>query len=116
MEEIDKIDIRERLVSNLIRKQLKKQFYYDSSYLFEVDPSSIRPYFEIKNEALQVEKLTREKEQEPISEEDIAIEMLEHDFIVKMSPKKRYKVQVHVRSVKKGEPRLVEPGDFSAIE
>jgi len=55
-------------------------------------------------------------EQVQISEEDIAIEMLEHDFIVKMLPKKIYKIKVHIRSVKKGELRLVEPDDFTIAE
>jgi len=118
MEEIDKLELRESLLSFLvgIREQPKRQLYQDLSYLFEVDPSSVKPHFEIRNESSRVEELTREREQEPISEEDIAIEMLEHDFIVKMPPKKRYKIQVHMRSVKKGEPRLVEPDDFSVTE
>ncbi|KUK55978.1 MAG: hypothetical protein XD79_0364 [Atribacteria bacterium 34_128] len=118
MEEIDKIELGESSLPFLvgIREQPKRQLYQDLSYLFEVDLSSVKPHFEIRNETSRVEELTREREQEPISEEDIAIEMLEHDFIVKMSPKKRYKIQVHVRSAKKGEPRLVEPDDFSVTE
>lgn len=115
MEEIDKIELGERSLSFLIgiSEQPKRQLYQDLSNLFEVDLSSVKPHFEIRNETSRVEELTREREQEPISEEDIAIEMLEHDFIVKMSPKKRYKIQVHVISVKKGDPRLVETDDFS---
>ena len=40
--------------------------------------------------------------------------MVEHDFVVRMSPKRRYKIRVHIRSVKKkGKPRPVELGEFS---
>lgn len=43
-----------------------------------------------------------------VSKEDMEIieEMLDCDFIVKMPPKRRYRVLVHVRSITKGEPRL----------
>ena len=50
------------------------------------------------------------------SEEDIAMEMIEHDFVVKMPPKKRYKIQVHVRNVRKGKPRPVELDEFLTME
>jgi len=46
-----------------------------------------------------------------ISEEDIALEMIEHDFVVKMPPKKEYKIHVLVKSVSRGEPRIVEDNE-----
>ena len=39
-----------------------------------------------------------------ITKEDIVTEMVEHDFVTKILPKKKYKIQVLVRSIKKGEP------------
>ncbi len=47
-----------------------------------------------------------------IDEEDIVTEMINHDFVIKMPPKKKYKIDVTVRSIKKGEPRLVDPEEF----
>jgi len=43
-----------------------------------------------------------------ITEEDIVTEMIEHDFVTKIPPKKKYKIQVLVRSIKKGEPRSIK--------
>lgn len=43
-----------------------------------------------------------------ITEEDIVTEMVEHDFVTKVLPKKKYKIQVLVRSIKKGEPRSIK--------
>ncbi len=42
--------------------------------------------------------------------------MVEHDFIVKIPPKKKYKIQVLVKSIKKGEPRVIESNEFSVID
>jgi hypothetical protein len=41
--------------------------------------------------------------------EEIILEMVEQDFVIKMPPKKKYKIHVLVRNVKKGKPRVVEP-------
>lgn len=117
MEEIDILDIWESLLSSLIWNKSKKQFYSICPLYLSVDPSSIKqPHFEIKDVTSRVEELTTERERETISEEDIAIEMLEHDFVVKMSPKRRYKIQVRVESVRKGEPRLIESDEFLVTE
>jgi len=43
-----------------------------------------------------------------ITEEDIIIAMIEHDFVAKILPKKKYKIQVLVKNIKKGEPRSVK--------
>ena len=94
---------REPVYSNLYRR-------------FQVDLSSINPRFEIRNETSRVVGLISEEELEPVSEEELALEILEPDYVVKMPPKKRYKIQVHVKSIKKGEPSSVESDDFSVIE
>ncbi len=116
IEEIDIIDLWDRVLSNWIRERPKRLFYHSLISLIETDLSSILPHFEIKSETSQVEELTREKLVETISEEDIAVEMLEHDFVVRMPPKKRYKIQVVVRSVRKGEPRVIESDEFLVTE
>ncbi len=108
--EIDIMDIWDSVLSKWVRERPKRLFYHSLISRLEIDLSSIRPHFEIKTETSLIKELTT------ISEEDIAMEMVEHDFVVKMPPKKRYKIRVHVRSGRKGEPRLVEPDDFLVIE
>lgn len=49
---------------------------------------------------------------EEISDEDIMIAMLENDFIVKMPPRKEYKIRVRVKSIEKASPRIVEPEEI----
>lgn len=84
------------------------------SLRFGSDLSSIWPRFEMKNETslIETEVAMEEKASKIITEEDIALAMVEHDFVVKIPPKKRYKIQVLVRSIKKGEPRAVGPNEF----
>jgi len=110
IEEIDKNDIWDNLLSTLIREKRfrKPSLYHNLIFLLENDWSSVWPRFGIKNETSLIGELSKEKISKEISEENIAIEMLEHDFVVKMSPRRRYKVHVLVRSRRKGEPRAVE--------
>ncbi len=85
-------------------KLLTRIFHQNLLALFEIDFSSVQPYFEIRREPLiEVEK---------ISEEMIAAEMLIHDFIVRIPPKKKYRVEIEVRSIKRGEPTIVVPEEF----
>lgn len=46
-----------------------------------------------------------------IKDEDemIITEMIKHDYIVQMPPKKRYTVEIEVLSIKKAEPKIVLP-------
>ena len=110
IEEIDKNDIWDNLLSTLIREKRfrKPSLYHNLIFLLENDWSSVWPRFGIKNETSLIGELSKEKISKEISEEIIAIEMLEHDFVVKMSPRRKYKVHVLVRSRRKGEPRAVE--------
>ena len=39
-------------------------------------------------------------------DEEIFGEMLSKDFVVRMLPKRRYKILIRVRAITKGEPRL----------
>jgi hypothetical protein len=79
----------------------KEPFYYRSLLsLFEIDSSSVCPDFVPMSETYMTE---------PLSEEDIINEMLEHDFIVRMPPRRRYTIELEIKSIKKAEPKIVEP-------
>jgi len=114
-EEIDKNETLDSVLSIWIReKQLRRPFFYRTLLsLFEVDISSVRPYFEIKRGTSLVEEAVGEKPiPRYISEEDILLEMIEHDFVVRMPPKKRYTIELEVKNIIKGEPRIAEPEEF----
>lgn len=114
VEEIDINDIWDSLLSVWIQeKWFRKPFLYHSLMpLLEIDWSSVRPHFEIKNETSLIEEAVGKTISGHISEEDIVMEMLEHDFIVRVPPKKRYTVELEVKNIRKGEPRIVEPEEF----
>lgn len=103
IEEIDKPEIWESLLFSLIRKQFKKQIHYNLFPLFEVDLSSIKPHFEIKNETSLIED---------IFEKTIPENMLEFNIVVRMPPMKEWSARVKVKSVEKATPRIVEPEGF----
>ncbi len=111
IEETDITDIRDTLLSKWLRERPKKPFYHSFINLLEIDLSSIRPHFEIKRETSSIEEVGKDITR-IISEEEIILEMVEQDFVVKMPPKKKYKIHVVVRNVKKGKPRVVEPDEF----
>jgi hypothetical protein len=83
------------------RESLKKPSFYRSlSLSFEIDLSSVHPLFKPLSETYVTEVLL---------EQDIVNEMLEHDFVVRMPPRRRYTIELEVKSIKKAEPRIVEP-------
>lgn len=43
------------------------------------------------------------------AEESLFEEMLEHDVVIRFPPPKKYTVQLRIKSVTKGKPRIVEP-------
>lgn len=49
---------------------------------------------------------------EEISDEMIAAEMLEHDFVVQMPPVREYTLRVRIKSIEKATPHIVGPGDI----
>jgi hypothetical protein len=100
IEEIDVIDLRERVLSNILREQPKRPFYSSLISLLETDLSSIWPHFEIKSETSRFEE---------ISEREIPEDMLEFDIAVRMPPVKEWYARVKVKSVEKATPRIVEP-------
>lgn len=88
----------------LITRIFHQNFHQSLLSLFEIDFSSVWPYFEVRSESLT--------EAEKISEEMIAAEMLMHDLIVCIPPKKKYRVEIELKSIKKGEPIIVVPEEF----
>ena len=64
----------------------------------------------LKNKPL-VEEISSLDETVPdvISDEDIMLEMQEHDLIVMMPPIKEFKIRIRVKSIEKAFPRVVEP-------
>jgi|YelNatPaOPRAMG01_1025707.scaffolds.fasta_scaffold14324_4 hypothetical protein len=100
-EEIDIMEINKRLLSTWAWKRL---YLYRSLFpKLEIDLSSIGLYFEIKNETFPKHMTTEE-----ISEEDLFSEMLEHDFIVKMPPKRRYSIELSIKNIRRGEPKIFD--------
>lgn len=96
-------DIREILAWPffLMRQELHKQpFFYRSLPPFEIDLSSVRPHFEPMNRISLIEEFY---------EEILPEEALEHDIVVRMPPRKRHTIELEVKSIKKAEPRIVEP-------
>jgi hypothetical protein len=93
------------IVSGLLSScALELHYLYRSLFPgLEIDLSSIRLHFEIKNETFPKHMTTEE-----ISEEDLFSEMLEHDFIVKMPPKRRYSIELSIKNIRRGEPRIFE--------
>ena len=110
---IDTQIIQEDTFSSILtQKRYKAPSYYNISSLLQIDTSSTKKIiFEAKNETSKISLMT-DKDKDLFSEEVITIDMVEHEFIVKMPPKNRYKVRVRVKEVKRGEPRVVQPGEF----
>jgi len=99
-------NIMEYIIYNINFTELPKIFTLNLLPLLEIDPSSISPNFEINTETTLIDEFTIS------SDEELAMEILEEDFIVKMQPKKRYKILANVGSIKKGEPNLYLDYDF----
>ena len=105
IEEIDKSALQEILISSLmkVKGSLVKQLYRNLSYLLEVDLSSIKPYFKIKNESSLVSEMF---------EKIIPEQELEIDVVVRIPPIRERFVRVKVKTVEKAMPNIVEPGAF----
>ena len=110
IKQIDITDIWDSILSRIIERP-KRPVYHSLLSLLEIDLSSIWPHFEIKRETSSIEEAGKNIA-EIISEEELISEMVEQDFVIRMPPKKRYKIHVVVRNVKKGKPRVVEPDEI----
>jgi len=101
-EETDINEILDWLFFDLTRQELfKKSFFYRNlPASFEVDLSSVYPYFE---------PMTRTSLIEEFYEEILPEEILEYDIVVCMPPRKSYTIELEVKSIRKAEPKIVEP-------
>lgn len=101
-EETDISEILDRLFFVLTRQELFRQPFFYRSLLpsFEIDLSSVHPLFE---------PLTRTSSIEEFYEEILPEEILEYDVVVRMPPRKKYTIELEVKSIRKAEPRVVEP-------
>lgn len=113
IEETDVIGLWESSSSQWLPEDFGKIFRRNSTSvhdLFEVDFSSIQPHLEARTETALIDGSSA------ITEEDIVSEMVDHDFVVKMLPKKRRRIRVNVRKIRKGQPKLSDPKDFLVAE
>lgn len=101
-EESDINEILDWPFSVSLKQELLRQPFFYRSLLpsFEIDLSSVRPYFEPMNRTSLIEEFY---------EEILPEETLEYNIIVWMQPRKRYTIELEVKSIKKAEPRVVEP-------
>lgn len=101
-EETDISEVSDRLFFVSMSQELLKKLLSYRSLLpaFEIDLSSVRPYFEPMTSSSLIEGFCEEIPPE---------ETLEYDIIVWMPPRKRYSIELEVKSIKKAEPIIVEP-------
>lgn len=66
----------------------------------EIDSSSVHPY---------VEPMIRTYLIEEPGEEFLLEDLLDYDLVFKMPPKRKYSIELEVKSIKKAEPKFVEP-------
>ncbi len=81
-----------------IGKKMQGILYSGLEGLIELDVSSVIPYFKIKN----IISFTEE-----VSQRIIPDEFLEEQIIVHLPPKRRYTVNLKIKSRRKAEPRIV---------
>lgn len=87
------LGIQESLGAYLLSRDLLRA-------LFEIDLSSVYPHFEPKSGISLIEEFY----EKPVPEE-----MLEYDIIVRIPPKKRYTIELEIKSIKRAKPKIVKP-------
>jgi len=103
LEQIDTVDILDYILSILMRKPLKKLPLHTLIPLLETDISSIWSNLDIKTETLSIEAAP---------EEVFSMEMLEHDIVVQIPAKRRYRLEIEVKNIRKGRPVPVDIPPF----
>ena len=96
----------ESSMSEDIDKSEKKDkflLYPSLTQLFEIDSSSVYHIFEPMIVTSSIEE---------IYTEILPEEMLEYDIVVRMPPKKKYTIELEVKSIKKAKPKIIEPEWF----
>ena len=83
--------------------------YPNIQNLLEIDLSSIHPHFGIKNETSSIHEMVEKTVSLQLSEEKIVMEMVDHYIITGLPPKRRYIVELKVRNIRRGKPKIVNP-------
>lgn len=97
-------EVLDSLFSIWIRERQPKEIFYQNLLsLLEIDLSSVWPHFEIKSETSLIKETV---------EEVFPKEMLEYNVVVRIPPKRRYTVQMRIKCIRRGEPKIVEPEGF----
>ena len=103
-QEMDFEEILDIVFANLTGQELSAGDFYESLWPFlETDLSSVHPSWKIKSETSLIGKMIEEPPYE---------EIFEHNITIKLPPKNKYKIQMHIKDVKKAVPKIVEPEIF----
>ena len=105
MERIDRSEILDSLIFSRLRQKLPKHMFQHLilSSLLEIESSSVQPSLVLKSENSSIGKTFEERNSE---------EILEYDVIVRIPPRKRYTIDLHIKEIRKAEPIIVEPEKF----
>ncbi len=110
-DESDMDEILDYVFSKRIKYE-KEPLYQNIRDLLEIDLSSRHPHFEIKNESSSIQENVEKTVPLQLSEEEIVMEMVGHDIIPGLPPKRRYKVELKIRNIRRGKPKIVAPEVF----
>jgi hypothetical protein len=105
MERIDRSEIFDSLIFSRLRQKLPTPRFQHLilSSLLEIESSSVQPSLVLKSENSSMGKTFEERNFE---------EILEYDVIVRIPPRKRYTIDLHIKEIRKAEPIIVEPEKF----
>jgi hypothetical protein len=99
-------EVLEYIVSIFLKKKFYQKFYPNLGSLLRIDWSTVYPNFEIKSETFVSDVILKD-----IFYKDYK-EIVEHDVVVCMPPKKRYTLEINIKTIRKGEPKIIEPEEI----
>lgn len=101
-ERMDGSEMLDSLIFSWLRQMPPENIFHHQnlSPLLEIDSSSVQPSLDIKSETSSVEETFKEA---------IPEDILECDVMVRIPPKKKYTIDLHINDIRKAVPRIVEP-------
>jgi hypothetical protein len=101
-ERMDGSEMLDSLIFSWLRQMPPENIFHHQnlSPLLEIDPSSVQPSLGLKSETSSIEETY---------EEAIPEEILEYDVMVRIPPKKKYTIDLHIKDIRKAVLRIVEP-------
>lgn len=96
-------EVLEGAVSNLVKMLSKIKDYSSLISFLEIDRSTVYPIFKSKSETFASGIMLEDMFNE---------EIVEHDVVICMPPKKRYTVEINIQAIRKGEPKVIEPEEI----